>query len=165
LVVRALALTLIAASTSTIRLRADSDGFAEVRELAHQFPVATVGLLLGGLTLAGAPFTAGFASHWHLLRAMSQVEPTWTAVLALAGLGVAIGYLRGFRAMLLPRFPSKSQNGSADKSRVVFTMQEPLGLFLLMSLLIAAMILVGLFPVVLIQPLQLLTGGISIPIP
>jgi formate hydrogenlyase subunit 3 len=42
---RALALTLIAASTSALRLRAGSDGFAEFREMAQQMPVATAGQL------------------------------------------------------------------------------------------------------------------------
>ncbi len=165
LAVRALAITLIAASISAIRLRADSDGFAEVHELTQQFPVATIGLVLGGLTLAGAPFTAGFAQHWHLLWAMSQVEPTWTALLALAGLGVAVGYLRGFRAMLLPRPTTKNQNGPSAKPRLVFTLQEPLGLFLVISLLIAITVLLGLFPAVLIEPFRILTINIPIPIP
>jgi formate hydrogenlyase subunit 3/multisubunit Na+/H+ antiporter MnhD subunit len=164
LVVRTLALTLLAASTSAIRLRADSDGFAEVHELAQQFPVATIGLMMGGLTLAGAPFTAGFALHWQLLRAISEVEPAWAILLALAGLGVTVGYLRGFRAMLLPRSAAKAQN-NPSRPRMVFTLQEPLGLFVLISLLIATTILLGLFPAIIIEPLRILTLNTSLPIP
>jgi formate hydrogenlyase subunit 3/multisubunit Na+/H+ antiporter MnhD subunit len=164
LTVRALALTLIAASTSAIRLRAGSDGFAELREMAQQMPIATAGLILGGLTLAGIPFTAGFAPHWQLLRAMAETEPRWSVLLALAGLGVALGYLRGFRSTLLPRRFGKSVFKSAARSAVVFTVQEPPLLLGLIMLLSAATILLGLFPAVLIEPLQRLAAGISMPI-
>lgn len=164
LTVRALALILIAACTSVLRLRAASDGFAEVSEIVQQYPVAATGVMLGGLTLAGLPFTAGFAAHWQLLRSMAQVEPTWAVLLALAGLGVAIGYLRGFRATLLPRPTVKSQTDQPVQLRLVFTMQEPFGLLVLISLLIAMTILLGLFPAVLIQPLQILSAGIPLPI-
>ncbi|MBI1881540.1 MAG: hypothetical protein HYR94_25445 [Chloroflexi bacterium] len=166
LTVRVLALTLIAASVSAIRLRAASDGFAELREIAQQMPVATAGLTLGGLTLAGIPFTAGFAPHWQLLRSMAEVDPRWPVLMALGGLGVAIGYLRGFRSTLLPRrFTRGSVARSAARSAVVFTVQEPPVLLVLILVLSAVTILLGLFPAVLIEPLQALTGGISIPIP
>jgi formate hydrogenlyase subunit 3/multisubunit Na+/H+ antiporter MnhD subunit len=164
LTVRTLALTLMAASTSAIRLHAFSDGFAELRETAQQMPVATAGLILGGLTLAGAPFTAGFALHWQLLRSIAEVDPRWPVLLALAGLGVAIGYLRGFRAALLPRRTTKSSLARRARHSVVFTFQEPPLLLALIGLLAAATILLGLFPAVLIQPVQILAGGISIPI-
>lgn len=160
---RALALTLIAASTSAIRLRAGSDGFAELREMAQQMPIATAGLTLGGLTLAGVPFTAGFATHWQLLRSMAAAEPGWSVLLALAGLGVAIGYLRGFRSTLLPRRLTRGKG--VARSDVVFTVQEPPLLLVLIVLLSATTILVGLFPAVLIEPLQALGINISIPIP
>jgi multicomponent Na+:H+ antiporter subunit D len=164
LTVRTLALTLMAASTSAIRLRASSDGFAELRGMAQQMPVATAGVILGGLTLAGVPFTAGFAFHWQLLRSIAEVDPRWSVVLALAGLGVAIGYLRGFRAALLPRRATKSSPAQRARYSLVFTFQEPSLLLALIGLLTAATILLGLFPAVLIQPVQILAGGISIPI-
>jgi hypothetical protein len=85
-------------------------------------------------------------------------------VLALAGLGVAIGYLRGFRAALLPRRATKSSPAQRARYSLVFTFQEPSLLLALIGLLTAATILLGLFPAVLIQPVQILAGGISIPI-
>jgi formate hydrogenlyase subunit 3/multisubunit Na+/H+ antiporter MnhD subunit len=164
LVVRAVAFTLIAASASAIRLRTVSDGFAEVRGVAQQMPVATIGLVLGGLTLAGAPFTAGFAPHWQLLRSLAEVDPGGLVLLTLAGLGVAIGYLRGFRAALLPG-EAIGKNGPDTRPRLRFALQEPPGGLGLISLLVAIAILLGLFPAVLIEPLQILSAGISIPIP
>lgn len=164
LTVRALALMLIAACASAIRLRRARDGFAEVRGVAQQMPVATIGLLLGGLTLAGAPFTAGFASHWQLLSSMTEADPRGLILLTVAGLGVAIGYLRGFRAALLP--PENSgKNGPASSPHLRFTLQEPLAALGLISLLLAVIILLGLFPAVLIEPLQILGAGMAVPIP
>lgn len=160
LTVRALGLMLIAACASAIRLRRASDGFTEVRGVAQQMPVATIGLLLGGLTLAGAPFTAGFASHWQLLRSMVEIDPRGLILLTIAGLGVAIGYLRGFRAALLP-----PQTVAKNGPRLRFTLQEPPGALTVISLLLAVTILLGLFPAVLIEPLQILGAGISVPIP
>ncbi len=164
LTVRALALTLIAASNSAIRLRVLSDGFAELRGVAQQMPIAMAGLMLGGLTLAGIPFTAGFAPHWQLLQAMAEVDSRGSVLLAMAGLGVAVGYLRGVRTALWPRDLAKTKEPSV-RPRVVFTVQEPFWLLVMIGLLMAATVLLGLFPVVLIQPFQLLSAEISIPIP
>jgi formate hydrogenlyase subunit 3/multisubunit Na+/H+ antiporter MnhD subunit len=163
LTARVLALTLIAASVSAIRLRVSSDGFAQLSQMVQHMPVATVGLILGGLTLAGAPFTAGFATHWQLLRSLAEADARGVVLVALAGLGVATGYLRGFRATLLSNGTQNNKMVPAEGG-VTFTLQEPPGLFILISLLIVLTILLGLFPAILIEPLQRLAIGISIPI-
>lgn len=162
LTIRALALTLIAASASTIRLRLAGDGFAQLRGIARHMPLAMTGLLVGGLTLAGAPLTAGFAARWQLLRSIAEVNSTWPVLLVLAGLGVTIGYLRGFRAALLPDKPARSQ--TERSRRAALKLQEPPLLLIMISLLGIACIWLGLFPSLLIEPLQQLTFGISIPI-
>jgi multicomponent Na+:H+ antiporter subunit D len=163
LTVRALALVLIAASVSTIHLRVVSDGFAQVRGIALQMPVAAAGLVIGGLTLAGVPFTAGFAPHWQLLHTAAQVDARWAALLILGGLGVAIGYLRGFRATLSSVQAGKNKE-SRSKSGLTFQFQEPLPLLVIIGLLSLACILLGFFPSFLIEPLQALSMTISLPI-
>ncbi len=162
LTVRALALTLIATSASTIRLAVAGDGFAQVRGMARQMPVATTGLVIGGLTLAGVPLTAGFAPAWQLLRSSAEVNSSWPVLLGLAGLGVTIGYLRGFRATLLPDNATRKQTGRSPGTALTFA--EPRLLLMMIGLLGIACILLGLFPALLIEPLQQLTLGISIPI-
>jgi formate hydrogenlyase subunit 3/multisubunit Na+/H+ antiporter MnhD subunit len=162
LTVRALALALIAACLSAIRLQTAYDGFAEIRGLARRLPVATVGLVVGGLTLAGAPLTIGFPLRWQLLQAIAGVDSRWPILLTLAGLGVAIGYLRGFRALLLsPIAPNKKERSPADAA---LTLQEPFLLLIIIALLAAACIVFGLFPSLLIEPIQELSVGIEIPI-
>jgi formate hydrogenlyase subunit 3/multisubunit Na+/H+ antiporter MnhD subunit len=81
------------------------------------------------------------------------MNPILPALLVLGGLGVAIGYLRGLRVMIAPG------RGSA---RNVFA--EPRLLLALISLLAVVSILFGLFPALLIEPLQLLTMTVSVPI-
>lgn len=162
LTVRALALPLIAASSTALRLQAASDGFAQVRGMASRMPVAAIGLLIGGLTLAGAPLTAGFAPYWQLLRSSAEENSTWAVLLVLAGLGVTIGYVRGFRATLLPDETIIEQRERPQRTALQF--QEPRLLLVMIGLLAIACIWLGLFPAVIIEPLQRLAIGLSIPI-
>ncbi len=156
LTTRTLALILLAASTSAIRSRYTSDGFAHLKGTAMKMPVATAGLFIGGLTLAGAPFTAGFAPRLALFTAI-QTDMLWLSLLALAGLGVAVGYLRGLYAMLTERL---------DKPKILSTfdgLQEPFWLLLVISLCLVTSLIWGIFPTLLIDPLQKLTAGLLLP--
>ncbi len=153
LAVRALALILLAASTSAIRSRYASDGFAQIKGVAMKMPLATIGLLMGGLTLAGMPLTAGFAPHWVLLAAAAKLNILWAVLLALAGLGVAIGYLRGFyQALLIDE--TIAQSKIQLSTRLFPWLQEPIWLLLVISLLMVTCLIWGVFPALLIEPLQ-----------
>ncbi len=90
LTVRMLALILIAASMSTLNILSTSTGFTRVKGIAYQMPVATIGLMVGGLTLAGAPFTAGFAPYWQLIHSMLEIDNRGAVLLVLGGLGAAV---------------------------------------------------------------------------
>jgi formate hydrogenlyase subunit 3/multisubunit Na+/H+ antiporter MnhD subunit len=120
---RSLSITLVAAALAILRRGVGSDHFAELRGVAQRLPVATLGLMLGGLALAGFPFTAGFPTHWAVSRAVwglaqsatplvqettSAIEAAqaqnWVpmitlATLALSSTGVIIGLVRGLDAM------------------------------------------------------------------
>ena len=158
LTARALALTLIAACLSAIRLHAAGDGFTEVSGLARRLPIATAGLLVGGLTLAGAPLTIGLPWRWQLLQTLATADPRWPALLILAGLGVAVGYLRGLRGLLPPKSTTERRH------RVALFPHEPTLMIILICLLAAACVVLGLFPSLLIEPLHFVSAGISIPI-
>jgi formate hydrogenlyase subunit 3/multisubunit Na+/H+ antiporter MnhD subunit len=161
--VRALALVLMAMGGSAIRMHVAGDGFAQVTGLARQIPVAITGVVIGGLTLAGVPILAGFAPRWQLLRAVAEVNPAWPILIVLGGLGVAIGYLRGFRATLSSKQPQQNQTG--PPARVTLKLQEPPFLLFMIGLLGMICISLGLFPSLLIEPLQQLVIGISVPTP
>ena len=160
LTVRALALTLIAIGVSAIRMRVAGDGFTQVAGVARQVPVAVTALIVGGLTLAGTPLLAGFAPRWQLIRASAEIAPALPVLLVLGGLGVAIGYLRGFRATL--QSEQLIKNERPLKSSISF--KEPRLLLVLISLLVVVTLLLGLFPSVLIEPLQSWAMGVPFPI-
>ena len=120
---RSLSITLMAVALAILRRGAGTDHFVDLRGVARRLPVATLGLMLGGLALAGFPFTAGFPTHWAVSRAIwglaqsaaplvqeatpateaAQAQswvPTITLVtLAVSSAGVIIGLLRGLDAM------------------------------------------------------------------
>jgi len=129
---RSVGLMLTAMGLAVVRHRTGSDSFVNpstaLRQgsgqgsghrlggVARHLPLSTAGLILGGLSLAGMPLTAGFPSRWAIYRllsgyhspapGLSQVLLKPGAGLALAmllsGAGVAFGYLRGLSTLLGP---------------------------------------------------------------
>jgi formate hydrogenlyase subunit 3/multisubunit Na+/H+ antiporter MnhD subunit len=162
---RAVAITLLAASLSILRHRATTDHFARLQGMARRVPIATIGLTLGGLALAGFPFTAGFPTHWAISRAVWNwaqplsplVQDTlagvdsvpgqeWVWVLTLIALlapsiGICIGMLRGLSAML----------GTADRDDVA---RQPLVASLMVLALAALATALALYPQLLLEPVQ-----------
>jgi len=123
---RSAAIMLMAAALAVLRHTASSDEFEKLHGVVRRLPVAATGLALGGLALAGFPFTAGFSTHWAVSRAIISGEwawtdsiPTWTAglILVIGSAGVAVGVLRGLGAMLgdeaRPDLPGQPRIASA----------------------------------------------------
>ena len=158
-VVRTLALVLIAIAMSTINLSKTSIGFAEIQGIAYQMPVATFALMLGGFTLAGLPFTMGFAPYWHLLHSMAELDSRGVILLVLGGFGVAAGYLRGLRAALSTVAVGQTQK----RGQSTANFKEPLALLILMLGLSFLIILLGIFPALLIEPLDAFVIPLSFP--
>ncbi len=158
LAVRILALVLLAVAMSTLNLRRASSGFSQIQGVAYRMPLATFALMLGGFTLAGLPFTAGFAPHWHLFNAMADLDLRGVILLVLGSFGVAGGYLRGLRAAL-----STGANGAKKEPRGVTSFEEPAALLILMIVLCTIIILFGLFPALLIEPLDRFAIVLSFP--
>ena len=96
---RAVGLLLAGAGLAVIRFRAETTSFARVAGLGHRLPLATAGLLMGGLSLSGFPLTAGFAARWALLGLVSLAGGQWAWVLLISSLGAMIGWLRGAQAL------------------------------------------------------------------
>lgn len=139
---RSVAVALAAMGLGAIRYYATSDAFARLGGVAGRMPIATLGLIGGGLSLAGFPLTGGFASRWLLYHALSGGNGLLTVALVLAGGGVALGYLRGLVAML----------GRAEEERPPQKgWREPIivsALIVIMAFLCLAM---GLYPQLLLQ--------------
>jgi len=65
-----------------------------VREQIQRNPFATVSMLVGGLSLAAMPFTAGFPARWALLQMLNSIHPNYAIVLLVSGLCAWVGYVR-----------------------------------------------------------------------
>jgi multicomponent Na+:H+ antiporter subunit D len=123
LVIRALGLGLTGGATAAVRLWAGDDGFAALRGAARRIPSTTVALMMGGFTLAGLPLTASFLPRWILLHDLAQVNLSWGWLLIGGSVGVAVGYLRGLRAMLsAPANSAGERPSSAPRLATIFLM-------------------------------------------
>ena len=167
---RALAVTLLAAGLSIIRHRAATDQFTGLQGVARRLPIATVGLVLGCLALAGFPLTAGFPTHWALGRAVwnwalpfspwaqgagtdSSASGQWAGGLVLLALltastGIVIGVLRGLSAML-------GADPREDLER------QPIIASFMVLVLAALVILLGLYPQILLDPITSAVDALS----
>jgi NADH-quinone oxidoreductase subunit N len=170
---RSAAIVLMAAALAVVRHRAGSDRFADLAGTARRLPVATAGLVLGGLALAGFPFTAGFPTHWAVSRATwSWVQPfsplaaevvpaaeaapgqQWVWVLTMAALlasfvGVVVGLLRGLQAM------------RRSQERVEMERQPILASFMIVALG-ALTVVLGLYPQLFLEPVSEAARAISL---
>jgi len=136
LVVRTVALLLIAMATAFIRQILGDDSFERTQGIAKQFPIVMVGLMLGAASLAGAPLTAGFVEHWSLLKLLGEVSKPLVFVVLLGGIGVSIGYLRGLWATLRV----------ADEG-MSFPAGNYAGIQIFIVIMILILVMTGIFPV------------------
>lgn len=97
---RALSLAVWAMSISIFKKRVPGLDFDSLRGLARSFPMATAGLVLSNLALAGAPLMASFPLRqalWEKLAAFSLPSALWFGV---ASLGLWMGALRSLAALV-----------------------------------------------------------------
>lgn len=103
LIARSVGMLVSAYGLAVIRQRAGSQtNFADIEGLGTRLPWTSGAFLLGVLSLAGLPLTAGFAGQWALMQALGSQD--WLqAVVVLAGaLGLAAGLIRSLSALLGP---------------------------------------------------------------
>jgi formate hydrogenlyase subunit 3/multisubunit Na+/H+ antiporter MnhD subunit len=71
-IAHALAKSVLFVSAAQIELATGSTDLEACRGVARELPWTGAGLVVGGLTLAGLPLTAGFASEWLTLESLMQ---------------------------------------------------------------------------------------------
>ncbi len=153
--VQQIALLLIALAGTYIEFIAKGNSFEQVHGLGKILPVPTIGLMVGGLTLAGVPFTAGFVSRQILLQSFMDMDVRWGAIILLGGLGVAIGYLRGGYMLV--------DTKHTTDILPVMSHDKP-AINLLIFILIAITCGIGLFPQSVLQWFERLTQSLQIPV-
>jgi formate hydrogenlyase subunit 3/multisubunit Na+/H+ antiporter MnhD subunit len=141
LVGRSVSITLMAAALAILRHRATTDRFASLRGVARRLPFTVMGLMLGGLALAGFPLTAGFPIHWAVYRAVTGEQWVWTLLLVVSSAGIVVGLLRGMNAML-------GVEPRADVAR------QPIIASVMVVTLAALAVVLGLYPQLLLDPVQ-----------
>lgn len=101
LLTRPFSLVLLAAGLSGLLARGSgSDHLHALRGLAWKAPWSAATLVLGGLSIAGVPSSAGFVWRWALYRTLAPSSPGSTLLLVLAGVGVLIGLWRALSVLL-----------------------------------------------------------------
>jgi len=141
LLTRTFSLLTMAAGAAAIRHYMASDQFDHIRGAASRLPWAVIALIAGGFGMAGLPLTAQLSSRWALLQLVAENDRRWALLLILGAFGVLIGVVRA---------------GQACFGELKFSPVEraPRALTLIAFLLVAAGVLLGLFP-------QLLTGPVA----
>ncbi len=141
LLVRPFGLVLLGAGLSGLRARSGGDdGPDALRGLGWEAPWSTAAVVIGALSIAGMPISAGFVWRWALCRALVLSHPGAVLFLLLAGVGVMAGMWRGL-SVLLTR-PSSPK----DRSVVSLGSSEGRLTAAVVSVVILACFGVGLFP-------------------
>jgi len=136
---RVFALFTVATGAAIIRHRMESDRLERLHGALSRMPVAVTALIAGGLALGGLPLTAQFASRWALLQLLGENDPRWVFLLLLAATGVLIGAVRAGYACF----------GRLTYARVE---RESFLVALAALLLVAAGVILGLYPQLLTSP-------------
>lgn len=71
-IAHALGKSLLFTATAAVEDAAGSTNLDALRGVARRLPWAGTGLVIGSLTLAGLPLTAGFTSEWFILESLMQ---------------------------------------------------------------------------------------------
>jgi formate hydrogenlyase subunit 3/multisubunit Na+/H+ antiporter MnhD subunit len=110
-----------------------------------------VGYVAGGLAIGGFPLFSGFATRWLVYRSLVEQDVVFLVILVLSGVGVILGYMRSFRTVLR----ASNHEGGRGERRVTAV--------LIVALAVLCVVL-GLFPGLLVTPLQELLQALQ-PLP
>jgi formate hydrogenlyase subunit 3/multisubunit Na+/H+ antiporter MnhD subunit len=143
LLVRPFGIALMAAGLKGMRLQGSGDDEPEaVRGLAWKAPWSTLAFLVGGLSTAGLPISAGFAGRWALYGALAPFDLSSVLVMMLASAGLIFGVWRVLASLLARSEPSYEEPHGPEHD-------APLQRWLLAGLVVLVVVVcvgVGLFP-------------------
>ena len=108
---RAVGVLLLAMSAGALRRAGGTWRLEELAGIGRSAPVAVLGLVVGGFSLAGLPLTAGFASRWLLYTSWPESLLGWISAILVASACIAAATLRA--AAILCR----GQGGSPTQGR------------------------------------------------
>jgi NADH:ubiquinone oxidoreductase subunit 2 (subunit N) len=112
-------------------------------------PFAATALIVGGLSLAAIPSTAGFPGRWALFRLLATEDVRLAFLLLLASVSVMLSYARGIAALFHRAPTDESLPAEAlplPASLATEGPREAPAAMVILSLGIALIMLLGLFP-------------------
>jgi formate hydrogenlyase subunit 3/multisubunit Na+/H+ antiporter MnhD subunit len=111
----ALGKTLLFSSVSTIEQATGTTDLDRLGGVVSRLPWAGTGLVIGSLTLAGLPLTAGFASEWFTLESLMQQfrVPGLAMGLCIAAAGALVALTIGIAAVTFVRVVALTAFGPA----------------------------------------------------
>lgn len=155
LMVRPFGLVLMGAGVKGLRSLSGGDGSSEtLRGLARKAPWSTVAFLMGGLSMAGMPVTAGFGGRWPLYRALARSDLDSVLLMVLASSGLMIGMWRVFSALVDRSHLTDDESGETEPDGV----SDGWLLAGLVAVAILASMGVGLLPLVVAPTAARLAG-------
>ena len=117
-----------------LAFRLGSVRLEDLRGAGRRMPVTMFAFVLGGLSLIGAPLTAGFISKWYLV--LGALERGWWPVAGLILLSSLLAVVYVWRVVEVAYF----QEPPEGKTRVT---EAPLAMLVPMGILIAATLVFG----------------------
>jgi multicomponent Na+:H+ antiporter subunit D len=140
LLLRPFGIILMGAGLSGLRERGE-DNLEALRGVGWQAPWSTAALVVGALSIAGFPVSAGFVWRWSLYRALAPSSSLSGAMLLiLAGGGIMVGLVRTLSTLLARPNP---ETGAPDS---VSIRSEGWLNTLVIGLAILSCVIIGLFP-------------------
>lgn len=120
--------SLLFVATARIEQATGTTDLDQLRGIARRLPWTGTGLVIGSLTLAGMPLTAGFAAEWFTLESLMQqfrlpglaMQLATATAGALVALTVGVAGVTFVRVVALTAFghPSTAITNSADRHTV-----------------------------------------------
>jgi multicomponent Na+:H+ antiporter subunit D len=143
LLVRPFGLALMATGLKGLEARSGpNDKLDDLRGLGWKAPWSTLAFLVGSLSMAGVPVSAGFAGRWALFRTLAPSDLPLVLVMVLASVGVMVGVWRVLATLFRRSQSSDGEDGKIEgegPSEGVLTV-------ILIALAMASCVGVGLFP-------------------
>jgi formate hydrogenlyase subunit 3/multisubunit Na+/H+ antiporter MnhD subunit len=158
LALRGLSLGVWGVALTVLRQRHPQDALTDLRGRAKEQPLASMAVVIAGLSLAGLPGLAGFSGHWATLQVLGAPAAlaNYAPLLAIAGSMIAceLAYLRFASALL------------AGAGRLTFRREEGRMPALFLGAGMLMLILLGLLPQLVLPFIArsaILFGNLSLP--
>jgi multicomponent Na+:H+ antiporter subunit D len=93
--------------------------FADLAGVARVMPLTCAGIVVGGLSLIGAPVTAGFVTKWYLVLGAIDTGHWWIVFLPVVSSLIAIWYMWRFVEVAYFREPGPALVGVKEAPAVL----------------------------------------------